>query len=124
MGSRLASAVGAVVCILWAVAAGQESVPISLVEDWSSKHVIFTNGGRPEVIALAQRDPRNVQQWLHRSRFMFLGRADRQTDNSHADWSDRGFGRPRTDRLAVDWAMPLGPNGGMPVGETPAKFTF
>ena len=124
MRSRLVSAVGVAVCILWAVAAGQENSPISLVEDWSSGHIIFTNGGPPEAIMRAQRDPRNLQQWLHRSRFMFHGRPADRLENGPDNWFDRGFGRPRPDRLMIDWAVSLGPNGGMPVGETPAKFTF
>jgi hypothetical protein len=124
MRSRLASAVAVAVCVLWAMAAGQENAPISLVEDWSSRHIIFTNGGRPEAIMLAQRDPRNFQQWLHRSRFMFHGRANSRFENWSDNGFDRGFGRPRPNGLKADWAMPLGTNGGMPVGETPAKFTF
>ena len=124
MQSRLTSAVGVAVCVLWAMAAGQESAPISLVEDWSSKHIIFTNGGRPEAIAQAQRDPRNFQQWLHRSRFMFRGRPSQPLENGADNWSDRGFNRRRPDRMVTDWAMPLGGTAGMPTAETPAKFTF
>jgi hypothetical protein len=126
MGGRLASAVAVVVCILWAAwAAGQEASPMGLVEDWSQKHVIFTNGGSADVVAQAQRDPRNLQQWLHRSWYLFHGRPARDfRDPEPNEWFLQQRGWRREARLQTDWAMPLGGNGGMPIGETPAKFTF
>src|SRR5882724_2048080 len=122
MRGRLAS-VAIAVCILWAAwAAGQETAPIGLVDDWAARHVIFTNGGSPEAVMRAQRDPRNLQQWLHRSWYMFHGRPAHFFEPESDDWSWHGFRRPA--RLKTDWAITLGGTGGMPIGETPAKFTF
>lgn len=41
--------------------------PVSLVRDWSSKHILFTNGASPEVAVATQRDPRSWQNWLYRN---------------------------------------------------------
>ena len=125
MGGRLASAVAVLVCVLWAAwAAGQEASPIGLVDDWAARHVIFTNGGAPEAVARAQRDPRNLQQWLHRSWYMWHGRPTQGFAPELDDWFGHDYRRPRPARLKTDWAMALGGTGGMPIGETPAKFTF
>lgn len=81
--------------------------------DWSTRHIIFTNGGSPEVVAKAARDPRSWVQWALRNSYLF----------SHRD------PRPQPPillkkRMRIDWAMPLGTKGGMPIGETPAKYSF
>ncbi len=126
MGSRLVSAFAIAVCSLCAVlAAGQETSHLGLVDDWAQRHLIFTNGGSPEAVARAQRDPRNLQQWLHRSSYLWRGRPNQGAPQPETeDWFGQGFGRPRSARLHTDWAMPLGGTGGMPIGEAPAKFTF
>jgi len=97
---------------------------MGLVDDWSTKHIIFTNGGSPEAEARAQRDPRHLQHWLRRSAYLFRGIPARERGESEHDWFGQEFRRPRPDRLKTDWAMSLGGTGGMPIGESPAKFTF
>jgi hypothetical protein len=88
---------------------------IGLPTDWSTRHIIFTSGASVEVAAKMARDPRSWIQWARRNGSLF---------------SDRGRGpeRPLPSRLRqhmhFDWAMSLGPNGGMPIGETPAKYSF
>jgi hypothetical protein len=126
MEGRLASAVGLGVCILLATSvAGQKASPLGLVDDWAQKHVIFTNGGSPDAIARAQRDPRNLQQWLHRSWYLHHGHpGHRFARRERDDWFRPGHGWSHRSRLRTDWAMPLGGSGGMPIAETPAKFTF
>lgn len=81
--------------------------------DWSSRHIIFTNGASPAIAAEAARDPRSWIQWARRSGFLFR------------NWIPRPepWMKPKR-QMRVDWAMSLGPNGGMPIGETPAKYSF
>lgn len=87
---------------------------IGIPLDWSTRHIIFTNGGKPEVAAAAAKDPRSWINWAQRSAFLFP-RA-------------RGGGfhpRPLPRKtVRVDWAMSLGANGGMPIAESPAKYSF
>jgi len=87
--------------------------------DWSTRHVLFTNQASPEGFAAASRDPRMYYNWLQRSSHIIA----------------RGPGQmplppsKRRKHIQVDWAMSLGPgtaggNGGMPLGESPAKYSF
>ena len=88
---------------------------VGLPLDWSTRHILFTNGGTPEVRAKASQDIRNWINWNQRSAFLYRG----------------PFARPilhPKKHVRVDWAMSLGPgnggNGGMAVGESPAKYSF
>jgi len=83
---------------------------MGLPQDWSTRHVLFTNGASPEIVAAAERDPRYFINWMLRS----AGSLAPPTPTSH----------PPQLGLQTDWAMSLGPTGGMPVGETPAKYSF
>jgi len=85
---------------------------IGLPVDWSTRHVIFTNGGSPEVVAAATRDPRSWIHWVQHSVVYFPRR-----------WPPQPVIGPHR-RISVDWAMPLGTGGGLAVGETPAKYSF
>jgi len=91
---------------------GHVGVPL----DWSTRHVLFTNGASPEVAAVAARDPRSWINWSQRSSYVFR------------NYPARGAGRPRLVSLRrsskIDWAMPLGASGGMPIAESPAKYSF
>ena len=97
---------------LWAQqpADGHIGLPI----DWSHRHVIFTNGASPSVAAATARDPRSWINWMQRSSVLFqrpLGGA---------------FPLPASNarHTHVDWAISLGPSGGVPIAEAPAKFSF
>jgi hypothetical protein len=90
--------------------AEQPSHPMGLPQDWSTRHVIFTNGAAPEVVAAAVRDPRYWINWMRRSGGLLDGRRPERQNL-------------RRRHLQVDWAMSLG-GGYMPVGETPAKYSF
>jgi len=90
---------------------------IGLPIDWSSRHVIFTNGGSPDVVAKTSRDPRSWINWVYRTSWAF----------PHEPWQP--FPIPQPDPLVrhqmrIDWAMPLGKNAGMPLAESPAKYSF
>ena len=87
---------------------------VGLPQDWSTRHVIFTNGATPEVAAATARDPRSWINWVLR------------TFPRGAAWasvpdSDSGEAiRPKSTKQfanQTDWAVSLGPTGGMPVAE-------
>lgn len=114
----LASVAGIMVAALPGISRAQGRVQehIGLPVDWSTRHILFTNGGSVETAAATARDPRSWMQWARRNAF----------------WFAHGRGGPeipidvplRRRQIRVDWAMPLGTNGGMPIGETPAKYSF
>jgi hypothetical protein len=85
---------------------------IGLPMDWSTRHLIFTNGGSPENAVAAARDPRSWMHWAMRSSYLFPPDGIRLP------------AMPAKKRMHADWAMPLGTTGGMPLGETPAKYSF
>jgi len=71
--------------------------PVSLVRDWSSRHVLFTNGASPDVAMVSQRDPRSWQNWLYRNAGLF--RAPLAADAAEAGLEQAGmeqFGRTTT----------------------------
>ena len=150
LSSRLRQACFAVTVMVIAaspIARAQSDVPesaaspmrLSVVQDWSNRHIIFTNGGKPEVVAAAQRDPRLLNNWLSRNAGLLgLGRIPQLAESQSA--GQGGFGRSRNlpafppvslatakakNRYSkIDWAMSLGPTGGLPLAEAPAKYTF
>jgi hypothetical protein len=81
--------------------------------DWSTRHILFTNQSSPENRAAAMQDPRLYINWLQRSSYLF---------SRNPGEVPVGVLRPKR-HIRVDWAMPLGA-GGMPVGESPAKYSF
>ena len=88
--------------------------PVSLVRDWSSKHVVFTNGASPEVAAAAQRDPRSWQNWLYRNAGLFRAPAQAmleldpmqtREDFAFGDIPFRGWkARTKNKHSKIDWA--------------------
>ncbi len=126
------------------VAAQEEAAPnpssmrLSVVQDWSNRHIRFTNGGTPETIAASQRDPRSLNNWLSRNAGLLgLGRIPQEAEGDSARFSEQsslgrsrrgppvGIGAKTRNRYSkIDWAMSLGPTGGMPLAEAPAKFSF
>ena len=84
---------------------------IGLPLDWSNHHIIFTNGASPDVAAKQARDPRSWINWAQRSAWMF----------PRFPWEPLPASRRH---MRVDWAMPLGPTYGLPLAESPAKYSF
>jgi len=109
----LSFAAGILLATISSRAQERADLHIGLPQDWSTRHILFTNGASPEIAAAAARDPRSWLQWARRSGFLF-----------YRPWPrpELPF-RPRR-QMRVDWAMSLGANGGMPIGETPAKYSF
>jgi hypothetical protein len=121
---RSAFVLGFVLAALLTVArpaVGQENTEehIGLPLDWSTRHIVFTNGGTPENRVAAARDIRSWINWNQRSSFLFR--------KFPAHYRPT---QPPPRHTRVDWAMSLGPGngtpvtGGMPVGESPAKYSF
>jgi len=118
----LAGLVGLATTVLWAQEAPEH---IGLPQDWSLHHVIFTNGATPEVAAASARDPRSWINWVLRT---FPQRGAQAARAAAAESTED---EPQLPRIAgnhfatrTDWAISLGATAGMPVAETPAKFTF
>lgn len=94
-----------------------------MVQDWSTSHWIYPGGG--SVLDPAQiSDPRMLHSWLAshpawtRARTEAFQRAEMI---ANPQWNVLMRSR---NASRIDWAMSLGPSGGMPVGEIPAKFNF
>lgn len=114
----LASLAGILFAALPSISRAQERVQehIGLPIDWSTRQIIFTNGGSVEAAAAAARDPRSWIQWARRN----------------ASWFAHGRRGPeipidppaRRRHIRVDWAMPLGATFGLPLAESPAKYSF
>src|SRR5579885_552221 len=80
-----------------------------LPTDWSTRHLLFTNGGPPEVVAAAGRDPRSYIEWARRSSFLFYRRGR---------MPEMPVPLSPSKHMRVDWAMSLGTGGGLAIGET------
>jgi len=81
-------------------------------QDWSTRHIMFPNGGSPERMRAASHDVRSWINWSLRSQVLFPHYPVPVARPIH----------PRESR--VDWAVSLGSKGGMPIAETPAKYSF
>lgn len=101
-----------------ALSSAQDLPPQHLVQDWSTRHVVFT-GLTPETLDDAvAADPRAWHSWLDHARYNFQPALEINTE------PDADFARPRHKKpLHRDWQMNL---GGSSVGPRtfPAKFSF
>ena len=98
---------------------------VGMPRDWSGRHVLYTNGGSPQQQAAAQSDPRAWQNWVLRT--FHPGAAGSAVAVTPS--APPAPPAPRPSRLFnpsshVDWAVSLGPNGGMAAGQSPAKYVF
>jgi hypothetical protein len=125
--------ISAAVTIAISFASGQTKVQrMGRVQDWSSRHVAFTNVYTPATAAAVQSDPRIVTAWIDRARRNYAlmnsgkGRAFAQTDPGDLLGDTRGIpGRkPRPKAGAtIDWNVSLGA-GSVPLNMFPAKYSF
>ncbi len=135
----VATAVGGI-CIAWAAwAFAQSSVSgagSSLPEDWSHKHLLYTNpdthqeAARKGTLALEQwkkkrEDPRFASQVARKERFVEAGRHG-PFSQKELQWADRHRrDPPETPAPHRDWSNVLGGASGMGhAGTFPAKFQF
>lgn len=118
-----AVAIGALLLAAAALALKPKPAPVvhvSTVRDWSNRHMVFRNASLAELEMQARRDPRALSNWIHRNSYLL----QRTPGGRRVQFPNRIPGRNGNKNSRIDWSMSLGPNGGMPVGETPAKFTF
>jgi hypothetical protein len=115
-------------------------------QDWSNRHVIFTRNGSPEDMWKLRNDPRFVSSALlryireqnARSRqassngLSFDATSGNDSGGATGDLELFGPDRPlpidpirlgKNKNSKADWAVSLGPNAGLAVGETPAIYT-
>jgi len=97
-------------------------IKIGLPQDWSHRHVIFSNSGAVRTRAVGQSDFRLYSRWLSRTSASLRKEG---VENPYAI-KGRGIVRhplpPRRAR-SVDWSVALGA-GGEATGMFPAKFSF
>jgi len=121
---------------------GQTPGPrISVVQDWSHRHLIFGGGGSLEALLAAARDPRARNQWLLRNHGLFQAARDSNRSNDPfalrrepgrfddpfgiIEQGKKGKEPRRKEALDIDWAFKLsGTTGGVAAGAFPAKFSF
>ena len=121
---------------------GQTPGPrISVVQDWSHRHLIFGGGGSLEALLAAARDPRARNQWLLRNHGRFQAARDSNRSNDPfalrrepgrfddpfgiIEQGKKGKEPRRKEALDIDWAFKLsGTTGGVAAGAFPAKFSF
>jgi len=125
---------------------------LSLVEDWSTSHLLFPGANSITLNPALIKDPRLLHAYLMSHREITQPRRDamksasltrfpmaaapvavnrpmgmrtegsRVLDNPTSDFQWRVLNRQPSSK--IDWAVSLGPTAGMPPGETPAKFSF
>ena len=103
----------------WGQASSRNPSPHTMgqVTDWSSRHVMYTQGASLRALAASQRDPRAYWNYLNLMR--------RIEAASAATMAKPGAGRNRAAPPSpqVDWSISLGPVG-MAANMYPAKFSF
>jgi hypothetical protein len=114
---------------------------ISLPQDWSHRHVVFSNPTMLEQSLRVKQDPRFWHQWYRRnvrqvvpaddSAFGETRKPDENLPWVEGDWFGWfGWFRRRHRRptprnpLKRDWSISLGPNATVGAGNYPAKFSF
>ncbi|HUB03116.1 MAG TPA: hypothetical protein VL983_10535 [Terriglobales bacterium] len=101
---------------------------VSVVQDWSTKRVIYTRNGSVDDMLKVRNDPRFLNSFLLHNVHPAAAAA---MDGELPEF--RGENPPVIDpnlpvkpgpKMKVDWAVSLGPTYGMAIGESPAKFSF
>jgi hypothetical protein len=124
---------------------GQEPAPslarISLPQDWSHRHVVFSNPTTLETSLRVRQDARFWQQWYRRNvRQAIPAEQPSLEDSRQPDerfplfdgdwfgwfrWFPRRLPAPAPPNpLKRDWNVSLGPNATLGAGNFPAKFSF
>src|SRR5690242_13342363 len=69
----------------------QQSEHVGIPLDWSTRRILFTNGGTPEVRAKAAQDIRSWINWNQRSSYLFYRgpshRPSRPKRHPRIDWA-------------------------------------
>jgi hypothetical protein len=99
-------------------------MPVSVVEDWSSRHLIFAEEVPREYRGAVLAEPRFWQQYYRRHANRPLASVEEREDEHGRDRDSDDRHKKRKKTLSHrDWSFPLGAgNGGRISG--PAKFVF
>lgn len=121
---------------------------LGVLEDWSTSRVIYPRNGSVDDMLKVRDDPRflnnillhymrehgnqTAQPGTTGSNEVRLNEASPNADTADAETPDPQLQvqsgpvhrKPATKRSHVDWAVSLGANYGMAIGESPAKYTF
>jgi hypothetical protein len=120
---------------------GQEPAPsrsrISLPQDWSHRHVVFSSPATVEASLRVRQDARFWQQWYRRNVRQAIpaeqpsledsGPLDERFPLLDGDWFGWFHWLPAPappNPLKRDWNISLGPNATLGAGNFPAKFSF
>lgn len=100
----------------------QETPPadhIGLPIDWTSRHVLFTKGGSPEVEAAAAKDPHS---WINAA----IRHLSASGQTTQAGNTPNAISTTRGGKFRSDWAVTLGStaNARADFSESPAKYSF
>jgi hypothetical protein len=103
-------------------ASGQsESARLGLPQDWSHRHVVFSNPPTLPTLLAIRQDPRLLHQWL---KFNAHGRISRQAAQE-PEVSDGERDRDPETEKGVDWSRTLGGAGTKVAASMyPAKYSF
>jgi len=117
---------------------GQEAPKrgLSMIEDWSNHHVVFTNPGSA-VAALAGgrlrewyrtiNEPRYILQQMKRTagvRVLDTAGSTAESMTLLPDISTQGGRRGSRGKFATDWSEGMGTGANVGAGQYPAKFSF
>jgi hypothetical protein len=144
---RVASGVGLIGMItlgilLWGQEPASSHARISLPQDWSHRHVVFSNPTTLEQSLRVKQDARFWHQWYRRNVRQVVPAEESALDEPREPdenlpwvdgdwfgwfgWFHRRHRRPPAPRnpLKRDWNTSLGPNATVGAGNYPAKFSF
>jgi hypothetical protein len=103
-------------------ASGQsELARLGLPQDWSHRHVVFSNPPTLPTLLAIRQDPRLLHQWL---KFNVHGRINHQAAQEPEVFDRERDRDPETEK-GVDWSVTLGIAGThLPISMYPAKYSF
>jgi hypothetical protein len=110
-------------------ASGQsELARLGLPQDWSHRHVVFSNPPTLPTLLAIRQDPRLLHQWL---KFNAHGRINRQAvqetevfDREREVFDGERDRDPKPEK-GIDWSVTLGVGGThLPISMYPAKYKF
>ena len=91
---------------------------VSLVQDWSHRHVRYSDSGTLQQRVNLMREPRALHNYLDRA-----WHPNYRSNRGDIDATFRP-GKSKGKNSSVDWAISLGTGGQFPTAETPAKYQF